>query len=61
MVYEGQTTILEDKKKIALEALDFVEGLLKQTEWVAGDKMTVADFSLVATVTSLAVSEDVFE
>ncbi|XP_008475830.1 glutathione S-transferase 1-like [Diaphorina citri] len=54
MVYEGQTTILEDKKKIALEALDFVEGLLKQTEWVAGDKMTVADFSLVATVTSLA-------
>lgn len=54
MAYEGVTTIPNEKKKIALDALDYLEGLLKQSEWVAGDKMTVADFSLVATVTSLA-------
>lgn len=54
MAYEGQTTIPQDKKKAALDALDYLEGLLKEHEWTAGDKMTVADFSLVATVTSLA-------
>ncbi|KAL1459554.1 hypothetical protein WDU94_011523 [Cyamophila willieti] len=54
MVYEGQTTIPEEKRKTALEALDYVEGLLKVNEWVAGDKITVADFSMVATITSLA-------
>lgn len=57
MVYEGQTTIPDDKRKAALEALDYVEGLLKEKEWVAGDKITVADFSLITTVTSLAVSK----
>lgn len=53
MAYEGKATIPEDKKKAALDALEYLEGILKQTEWVAGDKITVADFSLVATVTSL--------
>lgn len=56
MAYEGKATIPEDKKKAALDALEYLEGILKQTEWVAGDKITVADFSLVATVTSLGVS-----
>ncbi|GLH15269.1 Glutathione S-transferase D7 [Gryllus bimaculatus] len=48
----GADTISADLKKNAYEALDWLEGYLKSTEWVAGDHITIADALCVANVTT---------
>ncbi|CAI6367778.1 unnamed protein product [Macrosiphum euphorbiae] len=47
-----KTKETEDKMH---ESLMFLENVLKESTWTAGDSMTVADFSLVASISTLQV------
>jgi glutathione S-transferase len=40
----------EEKLKLLEEAIKILENLLENTSYVAGDQMTVADISIVATI-----------
>jgi glutathione S-transferase len=47
--------ITEDKTKKLEEAFEFLNTFLADSEYVAGNALTVADISLVASVTSMQV------
>lgn len=46
-------TIPDDKKKLADDAFNILNTFLSCNEWVAGSEVTIADFSLIATVTNM--------
>ncbi|XP_056649156.1 glutathione S-transferase 1-like isoform X4 [Diorhabda sublineata] len=52
---EGAKTVNKEKAAKVIEGYNFLETILETSEYAAGDKMTIADFSLVATVTSANV------
>ncbi|XP_060655654.1 glutathione S-transferase 1-like [Drosophila nasuta] len=49
----GKKIIPKDQIQALVEVYDFVETFLKDHDYVAGDQLTVADFSLISTVASL--------
>ncbi|KDR17708.1 glutathione S-transferase 1-like [Zootermopsis nevadensis] len=49
----GKTTVDEDQKASVQEALSFLDKFLEGGSWVAGNKMTIADFACVASVSSI--------
>ncbi|XP_062129506.1 glutathione S-transferase 1-like [Drosophila sulfurigaster albostrigata] len=49
----AQKVIPKDKIQTVVEVYDFVESFLKGHDYIAGDKLTVADFSLISSVSSL--------
>lgn len=52
----GQPADPEKLKKIH-EALSFLEGFLAKTKYVAADKPTIADYALIASITTLEVAQ----
>jgi len=47
---------ITDKKLADLnEALEWLDGFLKKSKWAAGDNMTIADCSLVSTVSTIEI------
>lgn len=61
IVYQGEDQILDETKQPLEEALGFLDVFLEGHDFVAGDKLTVADCSLVASVSSIMVSmKDIF-
>ncbi|XP_029345886.1 glutathione S-transferase 1-1-like [Acyrthosiphon pisum] len=54
-IYFRKSKTDEREEKIH-EALQFLENVLKKSPWSAGESMTVADFSLIATITTLKVA-----
>lgn len=52
IVFEGKTTIDEKDKEHFVEAYGFLNTFLDGKQWVAGDFISVADYSIVATVSS---------
>ncbi|KAJ3663891.1 hypothetical protein Zmor_008110 [Zophobas morio] len=55
IIYQGEGTISEEKVSRVREAYAFLETFLDRHKWVAGDWVTIADFAIIATVTSLDV------
>ena len=54
MVFHGQP--LDEKKVKRLEeAFTFLDTFLEENEFIAGDRFTIADISLVASVTTAQV------
>lgn len=53
VLFRGKTTVDEDLKEGIHNELSFLEKFLEGEKWVAGDKMTIADFACVASVTSI--------
>ncbi|KAF2886397.1 hypothetical protein ILUMI_19777 [Ignelater luminosus] len=51
VVLLGQTPDIEKKLKYE-EALEWLDGFLKKSMWVAGQQMTIADFSIIANVST---------
>jgi glutathione S-transferase len=56
VLYQGKTTIDEDKKASIHEALSYLDKFLEGGPWVAGNKMTIADCCCVASVSTIVVS-----
>ncbi|XP_016958513.1 glutathione S-transferase 1 [Drosophila biarmipes] len=55
----GQTTIPKERHDAVLEIYDFVETFLTGHDYIAGNQLTIADFSLVTSITALAVFVDI--
>ncbi|KAH8297205.1 hypothetical protein KR044_006695 [Drosophila immigrans] len=53
LFFFGMKVIPKDRIQAVVEVYDFVETFLKGHEYIAGDQLTVADFSLISTVSSL--------
>ncbi|XP_065367778.1 glutathione S-transferase 1-like [Calliphora vicina] len=52
--YRNETKVPRAKIDTLHEIYEFLEVFLKDTQYMAGNDLTIADFSIVATVTSLA-------
>lgn len=50
----GETKLETESLKALLEALDFLEAFLMMDKFVAGDNLTVADFSCISSVAPIA-------
>ncbi|XP_037823317.1 glutathione S-transferase 1-like [Lucilia sericata] len=57
--YKNETKIPREKIDALHEIYDFLEVFLKDNLYMAGDELTIADFSIVATVTSLEAFVDI--
>lgn len=55
LLQKKQTVDAEDAKNMT-ECYDIVEKYLEGNDWIAGDSMTIADFSYIAMFISLPVS-----
>ncbi|KAL7646850.1 UNVERIFIED_CONTAM: hypothetical protein RMT77_002106 [Armadillidium vulgare] len=53
----GATSFNNEKKEKLVEALNFLETFLSKHNFSAADHLTIADFSLAVSVTSIAVSD----
>lgn len=51
---KGQKTVSEDDQKLVLENYQFLESFLTGRKWVAGDVLTIADFSLLTSINALS-------
>ncbi|XP_065073075.1 glutathione S-transferase 1-1-like [Ochlerotatus camptorhynchus] len=58
LVFEGQKFDEENFKKLE-EAFGFLEIYLGQNTYVAGDKITIADFSILASITTMKVCAEI--
>lgn len=56
MLFLGEEEILDEHKTSLDEALGFLDIFLEGNDFVAGNKLTAADCSLVASVSSIVVS-----
>lgn len=51
---KGQKPIPEADQQLALEGYQFLEAFLTDRKWVAGDSLTIADFSLFPSIHCLS-------
>uniref|UniRef100_A0A336K1W7 glutathione transferase n=1 Tax=Culicoides sonorensis TaxID=179676 RepID=A0A336K1W7_CULSO len=52
-LFLGESVITEEKKKPVFEAFGWLNGFLEKSKYVAGDKPTIADISLIATMSGM--------
>lgn len=55
LIFQGKKQILQEKVNDVLEAYGFLNTFLEESKWVAGEEVTIADFSIYETATSLNV------
>ena len=55
IIYPGKKEILQEPVDAVHEVYSFVENFLEGKQWIAGDSVTIADFSFITTLTSLDV------
>ncbi|XP_043643103.1 glutathione S-transferase 1-like [Drosophila teissieri] len=55
----GQTTIPKERYNAIFEVYDFVETFLTGHDYIAGDQLTIADFSVITSIPALAVFADI--
>ncbi|XP_001361313.2 glutathione S-transferase 1-like [Drosophila pseudoobscura] len=53
LLFFNQKVIPKERHQAIVEIYDFVETFLKDQDYIAGNQLTIADFSLVSTITSL--------
>ncbi|XP_039479955.1 glutathione S-transferase 1 [Drosophila santomea] len=53
VLFQGQTKLPKERYDAIFEIYDFVETFLKGNDYIAGNQLTIADFSLVSSVASL--------
>lgn len=53
VLFQGQTKVPKERYDAIIEIYDFVETFLKGQDYIAGNQLTIADFSLVSSVASL--------
>ncbi|XP_001974676.2 uncharacterized protein LOC6546577 [Drosophila erecta] len=55
VLFNGESTLPRDQVAHVQQVYDFVETFLDDHDYVAGDQLTIADFSIVSTITSIGV------
>jgi glutathione S-transferase len=55
LFYRKSKEVPQETANQVLEAYRFLEAFLEKNKWMAGGEVTIADFSLAASVTSLDV------
>ncbi|KAH8277818.1 hypothetical protein KR018_007956 [Drosophila ironensis] len=58
VIFFGQKSLPKEKYEAIIECHDFVEKFLEGHDYIAGSQLTIADFSLISSVTSLAAFVD---
>jgi glutathione S-transferase len=51
----GEKRIGNEKRLAVLEAFDFMEKFLEGRKWFCGDNLTLADLSILATISTILV------
>ncbi|KAH8407439.1 hypothetical protein KR222_001263, partial [Zaprionus bogoriensis] len=59
VVFLGITVVPKERLDAIIEVYDFAEVFLKDHDYIAGDQLTIADFSIVSTITSLVAYVDI--
>lgn len=54
MLLKGVKTVPQHLMEEVLQAYEFLDKFLEGHQWVAGDQLTIADFSLLSSATSLS-------
>ncbi|XP_044270059.1 uncharacterized protein LOC123014840 [Tribolium madens] len=55
VIYQGVKTVSSAQIEAVKEAYNFLEKFLEGNEWVAGKSVTVADFSIISSITTMDV------
>lgn len=55
-MFKGKTEVDPKDKESLLEGFAWLNDFLKGNKWVAGDELSIADFSIVGTVSAFFVS-----
>lgn len=55
MFYQGAETVPQEKIDALVQAFEFLEKFLGDNDWLAGSTYTLADTSIIASVSSLTV------
>jgi glutathione S-transferase len=55
-IFLGEKTISDDKRTQVYEAFGFMETFLEGRKWFCGEKLTIADLSVLASLSSIIVS-----
>ncbi|KAJ3663902.1 hypothetical protein Zmor_008120 [Zophobas morio] len=55
LIYEGKKGVAQEHIDAVHEIYSFVESFLEGKQWVAGDSVTIADFSTISTLNALGV------
>lgn len=59
MFFKNQTQILQHKIDAILNVYSFLETFLSDMPYMAGDQLTIADFSIISTVSTLVVFAEI--
>lgn len=59
VLFLGRTVVPKERFEAITEVYDFVEVFLKDHDYVAGDQLTIADFSIISSITSLVAYVDI--
>lgn len=52
-MFLGETTISDEKRKQLTESFEFLEKFLENSEWFAGDSLTLADLAILSSISSI--------
>ncbi|EDV36028.1 uncharacterized protein Dana_GF12173 [Drosophila ananassae] len=58
-VTNGQTVIPKERYEAVIETYDLLETLLKDEDYIAGKQLTIADFSLISSISTMRIFVDV--
>lgn len=55
VIYDGEKTIKQEARDKFTDCFKVLDGYLEECKWIAGDNLTIADISLLATIVTVAV------
>ncbi|CRL00424.1 CLUMA_CG013690, isoform A [Clunio marinus] len=53
VLYKGNKKILKEDREKLVNTLNYLDNLLSKTQWFAGNNITIADYSILGTITTL--------
>ena len=56
VIYDGEKIIKQEARDKFTDCFKVLDGNLEGCKWIAGDNLTIADISLVATIVTVVVS-----
>ena len=55
MIYDGEKSIKQEARDKFTDCFKVLDGYLEESKWIAGDNLTIADISFLATIVTVAV------